>query len=136
MELRDQGVICFGEAGEIVSIRKIDFVGTIERGDLCADAAVHAERIGGHRETASDGTRGLTTADLNAEEILRTVIFGDEVDRAAIRGEARAADATVKRQRQDFFLAASRRCDGQVSGGVVDGLDVGLADEGDPLSVG
>ncbi len=42
-QLRDQRVVGFGETGEVSAIRKIDFIGTIERGNLCGDGAVVAE---------------------------------------------------------------------------------------------
>ena len=42
-QLRNQLVVCFGEASEIVSSREIDFVGAIEHADLRGDRAIFAE---------------------------------------------------------------------------------------------
>src|SRR6266704_1741627 len=48
----------------------------------------------------------------------------------------RATSPPVTEMRQRFCVAARRGRDGEMVCGVVDGRDVGLADEGDPLAVG
>src|SRR5260370_19303188 len=95
-ELREGDVVGLGEASEIVSIRKIDFVGAIEHADLRGDRSVFTEGIGGYGEAAADGAGDLTASDRNAAEILRSVIFGNEIDEAALLGTTLAADAPVK----------------------------------------
>ena len=125
-QLGDQGVVGFGEAGEIAAVRKIDFVGTIDHADLRGDGAVFAERIGSDVETAADGTRDFAAGDGDAAKIFRAVIVGDEIDGVAVGGEARAADAAIESECENFGFAAGGGRDGEMVRGVDHGLDVGL----------
>ncbi len=135
-ELREEGIVGFGEASEIVAIRKKDFVGAVERADLSGDCAVFAERIRSHNKAAADGPRDFAAGNGDAAEIFCAVIVGNEINGAAIGGEARAVDAAVEREGQNLCFATGRRNDGEMMGGVNHGLEVGLGNEGDPFAVG
>src|SRR5258708_5793695 len=137
LELRDQRVVCFGEARRFPAATReeVDFVGAVEKADLSGDDAVFAKRIRSHVETAANGARDLPARNCDAAEILRAIIFGDEIDGAAIGGKARPVHAAVKCGSENLLCAAYRWSDGQVLRGVINGFDVGLADEGDPLAI-
>src|SRR5260370_7936404 len=135
-ELREESVVCFCEASEIATIRKKDFVGAVERADLCSDGAIFAERIVGHNKAARDRARDFAAGDSDAAEIFCPVIVGNEINGAAIRGEARATDTAVEREGQNLGFASGGRSDSKMMGGVDHGLEVGLRDEGDPFAVG
>src|SRR6266436_2672903 len=136
MELREESVVGFGEASQIFLIRKIDFVGSIEHADLRSDCAVFAERIRGYSQAAADGARDFTASDKNATETFCAVVVGNKVDGAAVGGETRSAHAAVECESQDFRLTTGGRGDREMVGRVDHGLDVGLADEGDPFAIG
>src|SRR5260370_32693345 len=65
-ELREEDVVGLGEASEIVSIRKIDFVGAIEHADLRGDRSVFTEGVGGYGEAAAEWARDRPATSPNA----------------------------------------------------------------------
>ena len=103
---------------------------------MCGDGAVFAERIRGHSEAAADGACDFPAGDGDAAEIFGAVIVRNEINGAALRGETRATDAAVEGEGQNLCFASGGRSDGEMMGGVDHVLDVGLADEGEPLAVG
>ena len=85
---------------------------------------------------AADGASDFAAGNRDAAKILRAIVFGDEVDEAAISRKARTVDAAIEGQGENFSFAAVRWSNGEMLRGVVDGLDVDLANEREPFAVG
>src|SRR5260370_40366015 len=108
----------------------------MESGALRRAGNVFAGGVGREGEVSANGSSDIAAGNRDAAKVLRAVVLGDEVDEAAISRKTRTVDGAIEGQGENFRFAAVRWRDGEMLRGVVDGLDVDLADERRPFAGG